>query len=1187
MGAARTATCLDRRRGERPDATPDVGCILSRAGCGPSGAETTREGLAPVRPMDVATWLRNLGLAQYETAFRENAVDGDVLLNLTSEDLKEIGIEAVGHRRKVLDAIHALRAGQGEVFATGVSRSAEKAGEDGRAGAAISTGAERRQLTVLFCDLADSTALASSLDPEDLSNVIAAYRQQVSGVIERHGGYVARHVGDGILAYFGWPAAHENDPMEAVQAGLAMADAVSGLAAGPTTAGSLRARVGVATGPVVVGEFVGKGEASERGVSGEAPNLASRLQGAAEPGTVVIDAGTRRRLGDLYECRDLGPVRARGFPEPISAWQVVHRNAIGTRSEAVHAASSAKPLVGRAEEIGLLLGRWAQAREGEGRVVLLSGDPGIGKSRLAADLFDRLAGERHFHLKYFCSAQYQNSSLHPVVGQLERAAGFGRDDPTEVRLGKVTLLLAETVAREDLALLAALLGLSGGGLPALRDLSPQRRKEKLRSALLAQLVRLSRQGPVLVLFEDVHWIDPSSLELLDLVVERVRSLPVLLVVTFRPEFKPSWTGLPHVTSLSLGGLGRRDAAALVGQSAGWAVLPDRAVAQIIARTEGVPLFVEELTRAVVEADWQEAAIDGAMSAAPLPTAAVPAALFAPLMSRLDRLGAAKEIAQLGAAIGREFLYEHLAAVAGRSEEELRAALERLVEAGLVLRSSREPQEVFLFKHSLVQDAAYATLLRARRRELHARIARSFGNFAPEVAEAQPEILAEHYARADLAEEAVACWKNAGRKAIARSAMQEAAGHFRRALLLLPKIPDSVARRQLELDLTTLLGTALIASRGYTDEETGRAFSRARALCEELGDSSRLVWAVRGQCSYHLVRGDIEAVLSAAGDLLGRAERQRSREMGVTAHQLLGIGVLYAGCLRQAREHLDAAATLLEESGEAAARFANGKDAFVGIPAYRAIVLVLLAEYGRAREQSAVSIAVARRHGRPHRLAFALAMAVWLHALLDEDPSHLLTELGDLATEQGYPYWTGFVQMCRGLALCRAGQVDKGIPVAREGVTKHDDVDAAWSVPILFATIAGVADGDEALSLVDEAFARVAGTGVRFYEPELHRVRGRLLSFAGDADAEDHYRRALEAARRQGARHWEIRASVSLAQLWRNQGDIDRLRDLIAPLCGSATVGEDSADLKRARVLLDEVADDVGLATPEHSRQGGA
>jgi class 3 adenylate cyclase len=588
--------------------------------------------------MDVAEWLRRLGLEQYEPTFRANEIDVRVLPRLTAEDLKDLGVTLVGHRRRLLDAIAAL----------GTKAPAAATAPPAR------TDAERRQLTVMFCDLVGSTALSAQLDPEDLREVIAAYHRAVADVVAGFDGFVAKYMGDGVLVYFGYPRAHEDDAERAVRAGLGVIDAVGRLYNKTAT---LQARVGIATGLVVVGDLIGEGSAQEQSVVGEAPNLAARLQAMAESGAVVIAPGTRRLVGDLFEYRDLGPTEVKGIAGPVPAWQVLRPSVVASRFEALRGSTLTR-LVGRDEEIDLLLRRWARVKAGDGQVVLISGEPGLGKSRLTAALGNRLRAAPHLRLRYFCSPYHQDSALYPFINQLDRAAGFAREDPPAARLEKLKALLARAAPPdEDVALLADLLCLPCSERCPLPKLTPQRKKERTLEALIRQLEGLAREQPVVMVFEDAHWIDPTSRELLDLTVERVRSLPVLLIVTFRPEFQPSWTGQPQVSMLALNRLDRRDRTVLVEQIAGGKALPDEVVGQIADRTDGVPLFVEELTKSVLESGVLREEADRYVLDRALPPFAIPMSLHDSLMARLDRLASVRLVAQIGAAIGREFSYE--------------------------------------------------------------------------------------------------------------------------------------------------------------------------------------------------------------------------------------------------------------------------------------------------------------------------------------------------------------------------------------------------------------------------------------------------------------------------------------------------------------------------------------------------
>jgi class 3 adenylate cyclase len=799
--------------------------------------------------VDISIWLRSLDMEQYEQAFRENAIDVAVLPELTADDLRELGVSLVGHRRKLLAAIAALRSDPGVAVETG----------------AASPTAERRQLTVMFCDLIGSTALSTRLDPEDLREIIGAYHRAVTEVVGHFDGWVAKYMGDGVLAYFGYPVAHEDDPEHAVRAGLAVVEAVRRL----ETIEALQVRVGLATGLVVVGDLIGAGSAQEQSVVGETPNLAARLQALAEPGAVVISAGTRRLVGDLFECESLGDIEIKGLARPIPTYRVLGESQVGSRFEALR--SGETPFIGRHEEMEVLQHQWAQAKAGAGSVVLISSEPGIGKSRLTEAFRQKLASDSHTRLRYFCSSHHQDSALFPIISQLERAASFQGGDSPDVKLSKLEALLSEGAPAEgDVPLLAALLSLPFDGRYPPVDLTPPRKKEKTFEALLRQFTNLGRQGPILMVFEDLQWADPTSRELLNLITQQVKHLPVLLIATFRPEFKPSWTDQPHVTTLSLGRLARDESDEVVRR-----IISDRMalssdiVDEIVERTDGVPLFLEELTKAVLET--------GVLSTIPATSTTVPA-LQASLIARLDRLGSrAKEIAQVGAAIGRNFAYDLLVPASQRTERELRDALGRLVDAGLVFQRGVPPQATFLFKHALVQDTAYSLLLRGPRRALHARIARALQEQFPEVSDTQPEILAHHFTQAAMSAEAIDFWTKAGILARGRSAFAEATAHLRRGLELLATLPESDARAAKELPIQIALGVTHMATRGYASVEAAEAYTRARDLCVQINDTDRLMGVLIGLRHVNQVQGRCVAAKDCGSQCL---EIARCKENGI-------------------------------------------------------------------------------------------------------------------------------------------------------------------------------------------------------------------------------------------------------------------------------------------------------------------
>ena len=754
----------------------------------------------------IADWLQKLGMSEYEQCFAENRIDFSVLPDLTDQHLKDLGI-ALGDRLKMLRAIRELS------IAVSAPRQPEPQPQDT---------AERRQVTVMFSDLVGSTALSARMDPEDLREVISAYQKCAAETVQRFGGFVAKYMGDGVLIYFGYPQAHEDDSERAVRAGLELVAAVTAL----KTRAPLQTRVGIATGLVVVGDLIGSGAAQEQAIVGETPNLAARLQGIAEPNSVVIAESTRKLLGNLFELEDLGARDLKGIAGPVRAWAALRESSAEGRFEAFHA-SGLTELVGRQEELDLLFRRWSKAKIGEGQVVLLSGEAGIGKSRLTAALLERLTSEPHARLRYFCSPQHTDSAFYPIISQTERAAGMAHDDTAQAKLDKLDAVLAQTSTPiQDAALFAEMLSLPNDGRYPALGLAPEERRQRTQEALTAQLAGLTRHRPALMIVEDAHWVDPTSLEVFGRMVDQIRTLPVLLIVTFRPEFNAPWAGRSHVTSLALNRLGEREAAAIIARIVGNKDLPADVKAEIMERTDGIPLFVEEMTKAVLEAE-SEGEARKTTAAVPSPALAVPASLHASLMARLDRLGPAKEVAQIGAAVGREFSHVLLAAVIPKPEADLRSALDRLIDAGLLFRQGVPPHATYLFKHALVQDAAYGTLLREPRRALHARIAETLeGQFA-DIAESQPELLARHYTEAGLIEKAVSFWGTAGQRSLARSALLEGAEQLKRALDQIATLPATPDLRREEIKLHVAFANALSLMGDFVDGK--EHYDRALAI----------------------------------------------------------------------------------------------------------------------------------------------------------------------------------------------------------------------------------------------------------------------------------------------------------------------------------------------------------------------
>jgi predicted ATPase/class 3 adenylate cyclase len=1124
--------------------------------------------------MDIVVWLRSLGLERYEAAFRENEIDERSLPSLTAEDLKELGVTALGHRRILLDAIAALRpdAGAKAPAADTVAQSAApRASPEDRA--------ERRQVTVMFSDLVGSTALSARMDPEDLREVISAYQKCVAETVQRFGGFVAKYMGDGVLIYFGYPQAHEDDGERAVRAGLELVAAVSAL----KTHAPLQTRVGIATGLVVVGDLIGSGASQEQAIVGETPNLAARLQGVAEPNCVVIGESARKLVGNLFELEDLGPQDLKGIAGRVRAWAALRPSSIESRFEALRAGVVTE-LVGREEELELLLRRWSRTKTGEGQVVLLYGEPGIGKSRLTAALLERLAAEPHTRLRYFCSPQRTDSALYPIISQMERAAGFVHDDTTEAKLDKLDALLAQSFTpRQDAALFVEMLSLPNDGRYPMLELTPQQRRQKTLEALTAQLEGLAKGKPVLMIFEDVHWVDPTSLEALGRTVERLRTLGVLLIVTYRPECQPPWIGRPYVTALSLNRLGEREIVAMIDRVAGNKALPASIRQDIIERTDGIPLFVEEVTKAVLEAGGGEDAAERAVAAIPAPSVSVPSSLHASLMARLDRLGSAKEVAQIGAAIGREFSHALLAEVDRRPDVELQSALDRLIGAGLLFSQGVSSYATYLFKHALVQDAAYGTLLREQRRSLHARIAETLeGKFA-EIAQSQPELVARHCFEAGLIEKAAVLWGKAGQRSLERSALVEAMAQLTRALEQVATLPATPALRREQIKLQVALITPVIHVKGYAAPETKAAIERAHALIEQaeaLGEPTEpllLFSVLYGSWAANFVAFNGDMMRDLAAQFMALAEKQGTAAPLLIAHRVTGISLLHTADIAESRKHFDRTNALYDPSEHRPLATRFGVDPRVSVLSYRSWALWLLGYPDAALGDADQALRDAREIGQAATLMFALANAPQAHFLSANyaTTTAAIDELAALANEKGALFWKASGIMRRGWLFALTGKAADAVPMITSGITARQSTGSTVYLPFSLLHLAmahmDLCQFDDAWRHIGKAFMAIETAKEKWCEAETNRIAGEIALKSPERDvakAETYFQRALALARQQQAKSWELRAAMSLARLWRDQGKVQQARELLAPVYGWFTEGFDTRDLKEAKALLD-------------------
>jgi len=1036
----------------------------------------------------------------------------------------------------------------------------------------------RRQLTVASCELLHGGDIAR-MDPEDLRDIMQAYHNCVVATSRRHDGFVAaRSLANPVLICFGFPVAHEDDAERAVRCGLELIADVKALASSLP----LQSRVGISTGIVVVSAVEHSRE--EYNVVGETSNLAARLQSVAEPDSVILADSTRRLLGNLFELQHVKSRRLKGVTQPVLAWLVHRPTPVENRFEALRAAALT-PLVGREEEMDLLQRRWAKAKAGAGQVVLISGEAGIGKSRLTAELLERIAAEPHTRLRYFSSPQHTDSALYPVISRIERAAALTHDDTTQTKLDKLDTLLADTLTSAYHAgLFAEMLSLPNDGrYPRLEMAAPQRREETFR-ALISQLEALGRRNPVLMILEDAHWTDPTSLEAFSRTIDQIGKFHVLLIVTFRPEFDAPWIGRPQVTLITINRLAPQDVDAVIDRVVGNRLLTASSREEIIERTDGIPLFVEEMTKAVLEAD-DEKVQKQTIAAVPDPALAVPASLHASLMARLDRLGPALLTAQTGAVIGREFSHALLAAVMQVPEAVLNGSLDRLTQAGLLFRQGVPPHAIYFFKHALVRDVAYGTLLRESRRAIHARIAEVFESRFAEIAESQPEVLARHYAEAGLIENAVRQWGKAGQRSLERSALIEAAVQLRRALAQIAILPPAPTLRREEIRLQVALINALAHVNGFASAETKAAVERARLLIEQAEaygeppeDPLVLFSVMYAAMVPSFVTFNFDAVREAVAQFLALAEKQGQTGALTIAHRVAGIRLLCTGDLRQGRAHFDRAIAIYDPVAHLPLATRFGQDSRVAALSYRAIALWMLGNPNAAIADANEALFDAREIGHAASLIYALSITSFSH-LLCGNYATANAQLGEavaLAEEKGALFWKTTATVLSGCVSAATGNALDAVDIIGSAVTAFRSTGATVWMPSYLSYLASahaeLGRFDDAWRCTKEAMAIIGTSKETWFEAEINRVAGEIALRSPHRDpekAEGYFKRALTVARMQQAKSLELRAAISMARLLRDRDRRHAVRTLL-PVYKRFSEGFDTVDLNNAKALLGEL-----------------
>ena len=1117
--------------------------------------------------IDIGKWLADLGLPQYEPAFRDNDIDAGLLAELTSEDLKDIGVTSVGHRRKMLGAM-ALLHQPTEPVQTDPDLPTSNPHYSDRG---ETSEAERRHLTVMFVDLVGSTDMATRLDAEDMRDVITSYQNTVAGVVSRYEGFVAKFMGDGVLCYFGWPRANEDDAERAVRAGLSIIEAVKKTKA--ANGSLLSTRVGIATGVVIVGDLIGSGATQEAAVVGETPNLAARLQGVAGLNQLVVAKETQRLLGAIFDLSPLVGQNLKGIAGSVDAYLVEGDASVQSRF-AARQSGAMTPIVGREREIDLMTERWALARSGQGQMVIVSGEAGIGKSRITQAVIEEVAKDDHTRMTYQCSPYYADSAFYPVTQQMSFAAGFAQSDSPDIRLDKLEKLLGSD--QDTLRLVAPLLGLDGEARYGALDLTPAQQRAHTMKALAGLLANQAAEKPVLMVFEDLHWIDPTSQELLDILLDQITDQRIMILATARPTFEYGFGGHPIVTRFALNRLGKDQIGAIVSKLTGGKALPDEIMEIIAQRTDGVPLFVEELTKTILESGALKEGGERYILDGPLSAIAIPTTLHDSLMARLDRLNPIKEVAQTAACIGREFSHGLLSQISPLPDAELSEAMEGLIAAELIYRRGLPPEATYLFKHALVRDAAYESLLKERRRALHTRILVAL-EADRDIA---PEVLAVHAEAANHTDRAIDLWEAASTAALGRPAFDEAISHLKHAIrLITPQLENSdsgMLTRALSLEVQ--LGATFMARSGWGADETKAAFEQALVLADRIGETPLRFSILYGLMTTRYLRADhVEAVRH--GEAFVRlTDAASDTASAATANRSYGVALTNVGRLAEAQHHYDRALALFDADRHKGLEKQYGIDMGVGVNGFLSINLALLGDSKRARKHFRDVEHYGMNSGHVGSVCYQHTVGA-LNSLLWQDELEFKrhsNNLAFLATEHSLVWFQQFSSLTQSLLL--AGKGDHA------GIANYIKADAAivatkskMIVPICRVEAArrslALGSREQASELAEMAQELIDKTGETYALSDLHRLQAAIANAGNDTEAaERHLGTSLDIARQQGAKLWELRAAIDLANLWRDQGKTAEAVALLQPVHDSIAEGDCPEDRTKAQALLTDMAE---------------